>query len=157
MIVVGAGIAGIATAHALANANAGCIAVLDNGPPLGLTSDKSTECYRNFWPGPDNAMADFIADSIDLLHKHTLASDNQIQLHQRGYLFATARQQELESLQQQAEKNAGYGGGELRHHPPGSSERSYRTSPENGFDISLDGADLITNRKLIQRLSLIHI
>ncbi|MEM7259235.1 MAG: FAD-dependent oxidoreductase, partial [Pseudomonadota bacterium] len=62
VVIVGAGIAGIAAAHALAAANAGRIALIDNAPPLSLTSDKSTECYRNFWPGPDNAMADFIAD-----------------------------------------------------------------------------------------------
>lgn len=152
VIVVGAGIAGIATAHALAssNTNLSRIALLDSGPPLALTSDKSTECYRNFWPGPDSAMADFIADSIDHLHRHSLASHNQIQLHQRGYLFATSRQQELESLQLQAEKNADYGGGELRHHLPGSSDKSYQTSPDDGFDTELDGADLITDQALIQ-------
>ena len=148
---MGAGIAGIAAAHALAAGNAGCIALIDNGPPLGLTSDKSTECYRNFWPGPDSAMAEFISDSIALLHKHSQASNNQIQLHQRGYLFATARQQELVSLQEQAEKNASYGGGELRHHLPASSNDRYRKSPDNGFNTGLSGADLITNQALIQR------
>ena len=150
MIVVGAGIAGIAAAHALADANAGRILLLDSGAPLALTSDKSTECYRNFWPGPDRAMADFIADSIDLLHQHTLASNNQIQLHQRGYLFASAREQEIQSLQQQAEKNAHYGGGQLRHHHEGSPSTSYRLSPGDGFDTDLDGADLITDRALIK-------
>lgn len=144
---MGAGIAGVAAAHAMSSAKAGRIALIDNGPPLGLTSDKSTECYRNFWPGPDRAMADFVADSIALLHKHSLASNNQIQLHQRGYLFATTRQQELEALQEQAEKNACYGGGELRHHQ--SDVSSYRVSPDNGFDTSLIGADLITNKALI--------
>ena len=151
MIVVGAGIAGIAAAYALASANAGRIALIDNGPPLGLTSDKSTECYRNFWPGPDSAMAEFIADSIDLLHKHTVDSNNQIQLHQRGYLFATARQQELDSLQKQAQINASYGGGEVRHHVSGSSDAQYRSSPDTGFETDLDGADLITNQSLIHR------
>ena len=43
---------------ALEAAGAGRIALIDNGAPLALTSDKSTECYRNFWPGPDRAMAD---------------------------------------------------------------------------------------------------
>lgn len=151
MIVVGAGIAGIATAYALSAAKAGRIALLDNGPPLGLTSDKSTECYRNFWPGPDSAMAELVADSIELLHQHTLASHNQIQLHQRGYLFATARQAELVSLQQLAEKNASYGGGDLRVHQTGSSASRYRASPDHGFDVDLDGADLITDQGLLQQ------
>lgn len=96
-------------------------------------------------------MADFIADSIDLLHKYSLATNNQIQLHQRGYLFATARRQELESLQQQAEDNARYGGGQVRHHQSGSAAAHYRISPVRGFDTDLDGADLITDQSLIRR------
>jgi glycine/D-amino acid oxidase-like deaminating enzyme len=151
VVVVGAGIAGIAAAYSLVSAGAGRVALLDNGSPLALTSDKSTECYRNFWPGPDGAMAEFMADSIALLQRHTLASRNQFQLHQRGYLFATARESELRSMQQQAETNAAFGGGELRHHEPGASEHGYVLSPDSGFSTDLDGADLITNRRLIKR------
>ena len=151
VVIVGAGIAGIAATHALAEAGAGRIALIDHGPPLGLTSDKSTECYRSFWPGPDSAMAEFISDSIGLLHSHAVATQNQIQLHQRGYLFATAQQTELEALQQQAETHAHYGGGELRHHVPGLAKAGYRESPIDGFDTGLDGTDLITDTQLIQR------
>ncbi|MEM7257836.1 MAG: FAD-binding oxidoreductase, partial [Pseudomonadota bacterium] len=85
------------------------------------------------------------------LHTYPHATNNRLRLHQRGYLFATARQQELQSLQQQAETNAGYGGGELRHHQSGSTGTSYRASPDNGFANDLDGADLITSQALIQR------
>ena len=69
-VVIGAGIAGIAAAHALGLAGAGRVALVENGPPLGLTSDKSTECYRNFWPGPDDAMLRLVNDSIDRLMDH---------------------------------------------------------------------------------------
>jgi hypothetical protein len=27
--------------------------IVGERPPLSRTSDKSTECYRNWWPGPD--------------------------------------------------------------------------------------------------------
>ena len=36
------------------------------GAPLSLTSDKSTECYRNWWPGPGDAMVRLMNRSIDL-------------------------------------------------------------------------------------------
>ena len=134
-MIIGAGIAGVAAAYALSAASAGRIALVDKSSPLSLTSDKSTECYRNFWPGPDSAMAEFVADSIELLHRHTVASRNQIQLHQRGYLFASSRPEELDSLQQCAEQNALYGGGELRQHQPGSSDARYRTSPTRGMTL----------------------
>ncbi len=148
-MIIGAGIAGIATAQALSRAGAGRIAIVDSGTPLGLTSDKSTECYRNFWPGPDRAMADFVNDSIEFLHHYTHESGNQFQLHQRGYLFATARKEELAPLRRQAQLNAQYGGGSLREHD-GNGEH-YRVSPATGFEPDLDGADLITDQNLIRQ------
>jgi glycine/D-amino acid oxidase-like deaminating enzyme len=32
------------------------VILVDERPPLSLTSDKSTECYRNWWPGPGEAI-----------------------------------------------------------------------------------------------------
>jgi sarcosine oxidase subunit beta len=52
VVICGAGIAGISAAyhlsvrHGIEN-----VLLVDEGAPLSLTSDKSTECYRNFWPG----------------------------------------------------------------------------------------------------------
>ena len=55
-VVCGAGIAGIAAAYALADSGLKRVLIVDPGAPLSLTSDKSTECYRNWWPGPGDAM-----------------------------------------------------------------------------------------------------
>ena len=56
VVICGAGIAGIAAAHALAVTHGvRNIVLVDERPPLTLTSDKSTEAYRNWWPGPDDA------------------------------------------------------------------------------------------------------
>jgi glycine/D-amino acid oxidase-like deaminating enzyme len=151
VVVVGAGIAGIASAWALARAVAGRIALVDQGAPLALTSDKSTECYRNFWPGPDRTMADFVSDSIDLLQHYACESGDQFQLHQRGYLFATGRESEIETLRQQALLNASYGSGPLREHTPAGGSSSYRASPASGFVEDLNGADLITDASLIRQ------
>ena len=38
--------------------------------PLSLTSDKSSEAYRNWWPGPDRSMTAFMNRSIDLMEGH---------------------------------------------------------------------------------------
>ena len=56
VVICGAGIAGIAVAQALAALGVGRVLLVDDQPPLTLTSDKSTEAYRNWWPGPDDAM-----------------------------------------------------------------------------------------------------
>src|SRR4051812_30170635 len=53
VVVGGAGIAGIAAAYPLAvRGGLTNVVIVDERPPLSLTSDKSTECYRNWWPGP---------------------------------------------------------------------------------------------------------
>jgi len=50
-VVCGAGIAGVAAAHEIAvRRRLGRVLIVDPRPPLSLTSDKSTECYRNWWP-----------------------------------------------------------------------------------------------------------
>ncbi|MFQ5419986.1 MAG: FAD-dependent oxidoreductase, partial [Anaerolineae bacterium] len=48
IIICGAGIAGVSAAYHLAVRHGiGNIWLVDDRPPLTLTSDKSTECYRN--------------------------------------------------------------------------------------------------------------
>jgi len=91
VVICGAGIAGIAAAYHLAARRAVREVVLvDERPPLSLTSDKSTECYRNWWPGPGDAMVAVMNRSIDLLEELAHESGNVFRLNRRGYLFATA-------------------------------------------------------------------
>ncbi len=59
-VICGAGIAGAAVAHELARRGLRDIVIVERGDPLALTSDKSTECYRNWWPGPGDAMVALI-------------------------------------------------------------------------------------------------
>jgi len=46
IVICGAGIAGISAAYFLAQAGLQDILLLDERPPLPLTSAHSTECYR---------------------------------------------------------------------------------------------------------------
>ena len=69
VVIAGAGIAGVSTAYHLTSLGAERVVVCDPRAPLTLTSDKSTECYRNWWPGPDVTMVAFMNRSIDLLEE----------------------------------------------------------------------------------------
>lgn len=150
VVVVGAGIAGVATAYALVNAGAGRVAILDDGPPLGMTSDKSTECFRNFWPGTDSAMLDLVGTSISRLMQLADISNDRFQLRQQGYLFATARPEELEELARQAAAVEKFGGGPLRIHDGTPGISTYQRMAADSPNPDRKGADLITDQALIQ-------
>jgi len=87
-VVCGAGIAGVSAAFHLTRAGVEDVVVVDPRPPLTLTSDKSTECYRNWWP--NSPMASLMNRSIDLLEKLAVESGDAFHLSRRGYLFVTA-------------------------------------------------------------------
>ena len=87
-VVCGAGIAGVSTAFHLTRAGVKDVVVVDPRPPLTLTSDKSTECYRNWWPNAP--MAALMNRSIDLLEAMAVESDDAFHLSRRGYLFVTS-------------------------------------------------------------------
>ncbi len=95
-VVCGAGIAGVSAAFHLARAGVKDVVVVDPRPPLTLTSDKSTECYRNWWPNVP--MASLMNRSIDLLEKMADESGDAFHLSRRGYLFVTADQDRLTRL-----------------------------------------------------------
>jgi glycine/D-amino acid oxidase-like deaminating enzyme len=151
VVICGAGIAGISAAyhlsvrHGIRN-----IVLVDERPPLSLTSDKSTECYRNWWPGPGDAMVRLMNRSIDLLEEWAAESANVFRLNRRGYLFATADPARLSQFRASGEEAADLGAGPLRMHSS-ASRPDYRPANAEGFDDSLDGADLITDRDLIRK------
>ena len=65
VVICGAGIMGVSAAYFLARAGVRDIMILDEHPPLSFTSDRSTECYRNWWPDP--VMLALMNRSIDLM------------------------------------------------------------------------------------------
>ena len=70
VVICGAGIAGVATAyHLTVHQGVQNVLLIDERPPLSFTSEKSTECYRNWWPGPGDAMLRFMNRSIDWLER----------------------------------------------------------------------------------------
>src|SRR5262245_46409113 len=150
VVICGAGIAGISTAYALALAPGEReIVLIEAAEPLSLTSDKSTECYRNWWPGPDWAMTAFMNRSIDLIEEIARATNNRINLNRRGYLFASADASKIPELEALAIRAEAVGSGPVRVH--GSPASRYTPSPERGFDFALTGADILTDADLIRR------
>jgi glycine/D-amino acid oxidase-like deaminating enzyme len=154
IVVCGAGIAGVAAAYYLALEHGRRNVVLvEEGYPLSLTSDKSTEAYRNWWPGadraPDRAMTAFMNRSIDLMEGIADATGNRISLNRRGYLYATADAGKIAWLHDMASTAEAAGSGPVRVHDTVSSP--YVPSRERGYDMPLTGADLVTDRALIRQ------
>ncbi len=151
IVICGAGIAGIAAAYFLSvRCGVRDILLVDERRPLSLTSDKSTEAYRNWWPGPDDAMLRLMERSIDLLEELADASGNVFHMNRRGYLYATANPERAAALQRSAEVASAMGAGPLRIHD-GHSTAAYTPAPAHGFRDVPPGADLITDPALLRR------
>ncbi|MBI1847927.1 MAG: FAD-binding oxidoreductase [Candidatus Rokubacteria bacterium] len=150
VVVCGAGIAGIAAAYHLAvRRGITDVALVDERPPLSLTSDKSTECYRNWWPGPGDTMVALMNRSIDLLEELARESGNVFRMNRRGYMFATADPAQAAQFARLAKEAEGRGVGPARLHASPSSD--YCPAPAEGFEHQPAGTDVITDATLIQR------
>lgn len=147
VLICGAGIVGVAAAHFLSQAGFRRILLIDERPPLSFTSDRSTECYRNWWPDPE--MLSLMNRSIDLMEMLAEESGNVFHLNRRGYLYVTADESKVGDLKSASIRTSSLGAGPLRIHSSESS--SYRPAPGEGFPNSPDGADLLLGSDLILR------
>ena len=148
VVICGAGIAGITAAYFLAvRFGVKKVVLVDERPPLTLTSDKSTEAYRNWWPGPGTAMVDLMNRSIDLLEALADEWGNAFHLNRRGYVYLTGSRPGGAALQHRAREIAALGAGPLRQHP---GPDSYQPHHAEGFSNQPAGADLMLGRETIQ-------
>jgi sarcosine oxidase, subunit beta len=138
-VICGAGIAGIAAAYHLAVGHGlKRVVLVDERDPLSLTSDKSTEAYRNWWPGPDAAMVAFMNRSIDLMEDLARETGNVFRLNRRGYLYLTADSGQAAGFIRAAQLAEQQGAGPARID---------RYDPQ-----ARDGADVITDAAALHRL-----
>ena len=150
VVICGAGIAGVAAAYHLAvRRGVRSVVIVDERPPLTLTSDKSAESYRNWWPGPGDDMAALMNRSIDLMEDLARESDNVFLMNRRGYLFATAQPEQIAGYVKAAEDAAARGVGPVRLHR--SAGGDYRPSPATGYESQPTGTDVVTDPELIRR------
>jgi len=147
LVICGAGITGVAAAHFLSKAGIKNILLVDDRSPLSLTSDRSTECYRNWWPDPE--MLALMNHSIDLMEMLANESRNIFRMNRRGYLYVTANESSVGDLESASRKISSLGAGPIRVHS--SSALYYQPSPAEGFQDQPAGADLLVGSQLIHR------
>src|SRR5689334_20454527 len=115
IVVLGAGMAGIATAYHLAcKHHLDNIVLIDERPPLGLTSSRGTMAYRNWFPGPGDAMVRLMNRSIDLFQEIDAETNHAIQLSQNGYMYFTTQPSQVETWRAIAKDAEQRGIGEFR-------------------------------------------
>ena len=118
IVVCGAGMAGAAAAYHLAvRHRVPNVVIVDERPPMTLTSDKGTQGYRNWFDGPDDLMARFVSRSIGILEELAESSGNVFELSRHGYAFATADARMRDWLRDQARRLESFGAGTAREHP----------------------------------------
>jgi glycine/D-amino acid oxidase-like deaminating enzyme len=146
VVVCGAGIAGVAAAYNLAVKHGfKRVVLVDEREPLTLTSDKGTQGYRNWWPGPDDAMFKLVSRSIDLLEETALESGNIFRMNRRGYVFATADEARVAEYESTAAQVSSFGMGPVRvHRAPGE----YQAPRAEGFLDQPRGADILSGDAL---------
>jgi glycine/D-amino acid oxidase-like deaminating enzyme len=152
VVICGAGIAGISAAyeltvrHSLAD-----VVMIDDQPPLSVTSDKSTECYRNWWPGPGDTMVRFMNRSIDLLQELSEQSANRFVMNTNGYAYLTADPDRAAEMERGAKEVSALGAGALRIHRGSPDDPPYPEERYDELDPDLAGADLVLDRGRILR------
>jgi glycine/D-amino acid oxidase-like deaminating enzyme len=146
VVICGAGIAGVAAAYHLAvRQRVRRVVIVDDRDPLTLTSDKGTQAYRNWWPGPDDTMLRLVSRSIDLLEDSAAECGNTFRMSRRGYVFATASESQARRLEETANAVAAHGMGPVRVHP--GTEPYAPASPEGYRDQPM-GADLLRGNEV---------
>lgn len=152
IVICGAGITGISAAYHLAVRHGlRDIIIVDERSPMTLTSDKSTEAYRNWWPGPGDAMVRFMNRSIDLLEEFAAASDNFFHLNRRGYVFLTGDTEKARVYETSGRESEALGAGALRVHRGRADDPIFPPHVSEGYAPGLDGADLLLDPALIRQ------
>jgi sarcosine oxidase subunit beta len=156
VVVCGAGVAGLSVAWQLAARHrAGRVLIVDERPPLSLTSDKSTECYRNWWP--DAAMVSLMNRSVEWLDRIAAETANAIALNRNGYLYLTATAAGAAELAATAERSAALGAGAVRAYANAAEADRWiaptwdQLPPSGSPAAGLDGADLFLSADAIRR------
>lgn len=147
IVIVGAGMAGVSAACWLSRSLRAEIILLDERPPLSLTSNHSTECYRHWWPNaPMQALS---GHSIGLLEQLANACGNRFHMNRRGYLYLTANPQTAAALRAQAESQTAAQGWPLRVHT--AEDDTWQPSSGKDWRDAPEGVDLLWGNEVIAR------
>jgi glycine/D-amino acid oxidase-like deaminating enzyme len=148
VVICGAGITGVAAAYYLNKAGVKDVLLVDERPPLSLTSDHSTECYRNWWP--DVSMLALMNRSIDLMEELAEESGNVFHMNRRGYLYVTGDEAKVPALIERSKLTSSLGAGPLRTHQA-DGRSAYQPAPAEGYTSQYTGADLLLGDATIRK------
>lgn len=95
VVIVGAGIAGIATAWALTERGINDVVIVDRRKPLTLTSNRPEANYRTWWPHP--AMVDLATRSLEIV-RDLIDDGDHIPMDRRGYLYISESEAGAQAL-----------------------------------------------------------
>lgn len=152
IVICGAGIAGISAAYHLAvKQDVKNIVIVDPLPPLTLTSDKSSESYRNWWPGPGDDMVRLMNRSIDIMESLHREAPSRLAMRRNGYLYATGAPSGVDAMIANAEEITSLGAGDLRIYRNSSDDPQYIPVSEHGLFDAPTGADLFLDQSLIRK------
>lgn len=141
IVVVGAGIVGIATAYYLCTKySKASVLLIDSRQPMSFTSAQSGDNYRNWWPHP--TMTAFTNHSIDLMEQIASSTSNVLNMTRRGYLLAT-RSKNIGDLITGLNVD-------FRVHDAASST-TYLPPDSDAWESAPDGIDVLSNQELIRR------
>lgn len=150
VLICGAGFAGVSLAYDLAvRRGVRNVMLVDERKPLTLTSNKGTEGYRNWFPGPGDAMVGLVSRSIDLLEQLADTSGDAFDFNRRGYVMITADPGRTAAILEAASQISALGAGPVRRHP---GPAGYVPSPRDGYAGVESGADLIEDPERIRTL-----
>lgn len=143
-LVIGAGIAGIATAWSLMKQDkTRKIVLVDALSPMSFTSAQSGENFRNWWPHP--LMTDFTDHSIDILEQIVKSANGGISINRRGYALATRSDNIGELLQSLHSGYSSKSGTLVRQHDDAGSYQHAQT-------VFADGVDVCSGPALVNRV-----
>lgn len=147
--MIGAGIAGIATAYYLcARYRKASVLLVDSRQPMSFTSAQSGDNYRNWWPHP--TMTDFSNLSIDLMEQIAIETSNVFNMTRRGYVLAT-RNKDIDDMI--ADLHVGYrcsSPDSIRMHDAGPT-RSYVSPDLDDWTAAPTGVDVLSSREHIRQ------
>ena len=140
--VIGAGVAGIATAYYLClEQGKTSVVLIDPRQPMSYTSAQSGDNYRNWWPHP--VMTAFTNDSIDELDRLARDSNDVFNMTRGGYVLASRKEPERE--------DQASGSAIARDYPWLSDEIRSVTHIRRGGDISAQQLGMYMLEKIRER------